>query len=66
MAGIVQAHNDSIYRKLSIIDAQCPHVAVARVIYESKGKLIADPIKAIFSSTVQHKVKERFIHVIKM
>lgn len=47
-SGIVHSSNKSIYRKLSIITDQCPHVAVARVIYESKGQLLAHPIQAIF------------------
>lgn len=60
VVGIIEAHNDSIYRKLSIIDAQRPHVAVARVIYESKGQWFTHPIHAIFSSTIQHDDKSRF------
>ncbi len=58
--GIVYSSNNSIYRKLSVVTNEYPHVAVARVIYESKGQLLAYPIQAIFSSTIQHGVKERF------
>jgi len=36
-----------------------PHIAVARVIYESEGNLIAYPLKAIFTSTIKHNLGER-------
>lgn len=58
--GILKAQSNSLYRKLGIIERLCPHIAVARVLYEQKGSFVNCPLNAIFSSTIAHRKSDRF------
>lgn len=60
--GICAAQNMSLLRKLKFVAKDCPHVAVARIVYfnEASKELLSFNIPHVFSSTIEHKKAVRF------
>lgn len=55
------ARTNSLLRRLGMIRHPCPHIALCRIVYKSRGRLSSFTPLFVFSSSLQHGVAgERF------